>query len=749
DVDQLAGGERLAVALGAGAHRRVTGQHGADLRLAHTGLDQLLDEHVTELGARRSRLGAVGTDRGGREDATVDRGLRVLVGPQHAALLDRDRKDQPLGGAAVVLADDDVLRDVHQTTGQVARLGGLQRRVRQALAGTVRGDEVLQDREPHHRMRIPGRRHRLARLPLELRPGRLGSGRGTRTGLGRTGRGGAAGHPGHTSPARSGRTAPARSGRIARERPGRIAREEEAMIEIDNLSIRYGDRHVLDQVSAHVPEGELTLVVGPTGAGKSTLLGALSARVPHTTGGTVAGRVTVAGRDTRTHRPRDLADVLGMVGQDPVATFTTETVEDELAFTMEQLGIAPQLMRRRVEDVLDLLDLTALRGRSLSTLSGGQAQRVAIGAVLTAQPRILVLDEPTSALDPAAAEDVLAALARLVHDAGLTVVLAEHRLERVTGFADQVISLEPGPRGARAQVGEVARVLADAPVAPPVVQLGRLAGWDPPPLTIRQARRMAGELRTRVRSAVVPAEPEAGTSLLQAMGLQLSYGPVQALTGIDLEVRAGQVTAVLGRNGAGKSSLLWALAGQQKLTSGRVRGHSCAALVPQSPQDVLFRLSVAAECEAADAHAQRPGRTRTLLDRLAPGIEAWANPRDLSEGQRLALALAVQLAPDPQVLLLDEPTRGLDYAAKERLAQLVRDLTGRDKAVLLASHDVEFVAQVATRVVQLAAGEVVADGAAPALLTDSAFTAPQVARILAPSPLLTVGQVREALGQSG
>src|SRR5699024_234755 len=407
DVDQLAGGERLAVALGAGAHRRVAGQHGADLRLAHTGLDQLLDEHVTELGARRSRLGAVGTDRGGREDATVDRGLRVLVGPQHAALLDRDRKDQPLGGAAVVLADDDVLRDVHQTTGQVARLGGLQRRVRQALAGTVRGDEVLQDREPHHRMRIPGRRHRLARLPLELRPGRLGSGRGTRTGLGRTGRGGAAGHPGHTSPARSGRTAPARSGRIARERPGRIAREEEAMIEIDNLSIRYGDRHVLDQVSAHVPEGELTLVVGPTGAGKSTLLGALSARVPHTTGGTVAGRVTVAGRDTRTHRPRDLADVLGMVGQVPVATSTTETVEDELAFTMEQLGIAPQLMRRRVEDVLDLLDLTALRGRSLSTLSGGQAQRVAIGAVLTAQPRILVLDEPTSALDPAAAEDVL------------------------------------------------------------------------------------------------------------------------------------------------------------------------------------------------------------------------------------------------------------------------------------------------------------------------------------------------------
>src|SRR5699024_12398943 len=131
-----------------------------------------------------------------------------------------------------------------------------------------------------------------------------------------------------------------------------------------------------------------------------------------------------------------------------------------------------------------------------------------------------------------------------------------------------------------------------------------------------------------------------------------------------------------------------------------------------SPQDVLFRLSVAAECEAADAHAQRPGCTRTLLDRLAPGIEARANPRDLSEGQRLALALAVQLAPDPHVLLLDEPTRGLDYSAKERLAQLVRDLAGRGKAVLLASHDGVVAAQVATRVVQLGAGGVGAAGAA-------------------------------------
>src|SRR5699024_11347857 len=181
------------------------------------------------------------------------------------------------------------------------------------------------------------------------------------------------------------------------------------MIEIENLSVGY-DAPVLDRLSATIDEGELCLVIGPTGSGKSTLLGAISARVPHLTGGRVAGRVRIDGRDTRTHRPRDLADLVGVVGQDPAATFTTDVVEDELAFTMAQLGVPAPLMRRRLEDVLDLLDLADLRRRPLATLSGGQAQRVAIGAVLTAQPRVLVLDEPTSALDPAAAEDVLAAL---------------------------------------------------------------------------------------------------------------------------------------------------------------------------------------------------------------------------------------------------------------------------------------------------------------------------------------------------
>ncbi|EST37205.1 hypothetical protein N566_14275, partial [Streptomycetaceae bacterium MP113-05] len=227
----------------------------------------------------------------------------------------------------------------------------------------------------------------------------------------------------------------------------------------------------------------------------------------HFTGGTLHGRVTVDGRDTRTHKPRELADVVGTVGQDPLAHFVTDTVEDELAYGMESLGLPPEVMRRRVEETLDLLSIAALRDRPLASLSGGQQQRVAIGSVLTPHPRVLVLDEPTSALDPGAAEEVLAVLQRLVHDLGTTVLMAEHRLERVVQYADQVLLL-PG-NGSTPVLGAPATVMADSPVRPPVVDLGLLAGWSPLPLSVRDARRRATPLRERLAPYVPPVHATA------------------------------------------------------------------------------------------------------------------------------------------------------------------------------------------------------------------------------------------------
>ncbi|CCH31447.1 ATP-binding cassette domain-containing protein [Actinosynnema sp. NPDC047251] len=536
------------------------------------------------------------------------------------------------------------------------------------------------------------------------------------------------------------------------------------MIRFENVTVTYPDAPAptLSGVDLHVPEGEFCLVVGRTGAGKSTLLRAVNGLVPHFTGGTLTGRVLVDGRDTATHPPRELADVVGLVTQDPQAGFVTDSVEDELAYSMESLGLPNPVMRKRVEETLDLLGLADLRDRPLTTLSGGQQQRVAVGAALTAHPRVLVLDEPTSALDPGAAEDVLAALHRLVHDLGMTVLVAEHRLERVAQYADRVVWL-PGDRPPVA--GDPGTVLADAPVAPPVVRLARLAGWHPVPVSIRDARRLAAPLRDRLGDpdpmpAPVPTPAPAanpGPDLLHSHDLRVRYGGVDALRGVTLRVGAGERVAVMGRNGSGKSSLLWALQGTGKRSGGTVTidgtdparlkpapRRQAVGLVPQQPADLLYLHTVSAECDQADRESGRPaGTCRDLLDRLAPAIPGDRHPRDLSEGQRLALVLAVALTPRPRAVLLDEPTRGLDYPAKTRLADALRSLADDGHAIVLATHDVEFVAEYATRVVVLADGETVADGPTRDVVTASPTFSPQVAKIL--GRWLTVADVATAL----
>ncbi|MFF5545981.1 ABC transporter ATP-binding protein [Streptomyces olivaceoviridis] len=625
------------------------------------------------------------------------------------------------------------------------------------------------------------------------------------------------------------------------------------MIRFEDVSVTYegAARPTVAGVDFEVPEGELVLLAGPSGVGKSTVLGAVSGLVPHFTGGTLRGRVTVDGRDTRTHQPRQLADVVGTVGQDPLAHFVTDTVEDELAYGMESLGLAPAVMRRRVEETLDLLGLAGLRGRPIATLSGGQRQRVAIGSVLTPHPRVLVLDEPTSALDPAAAEEVLAVLQRLVHDLGTTVLMAEHRLERVIQYADRVVLL-PAP-GAAPVTGPPAEVMAVSPVYPPVVALGRLAGWSPLPLTVRDARRQAPALRTRLSAAKPPAhtpatgapapattvdpaaaapadrgtgDPAAATPgdpaavaavpaggrvagavrvgavaprrrgqaapapgrpphrapgapvrrsffrrrpapaqepprghLAEIRALSVRRDHVQALRRVDLTVAPGETVALMGRNGAGKSTLLGSLVGLVAPASGTVDVDGAVphrtpprdlvrrvGLVPQEPRDLLYADTVAAECAAADRDAAAaPGTCRALVSELLPGVADDTHPRDLSEGQRLALALAVVLTARPPLILLDEPTRGLDYAAKARLVAVLRALAAEGHAIVLATHDVELAAELAHRVVLLAEGEVIADGPTAEIVVSSPSFAPQVTKILAPQQWLTVAQVREAL----
>lgn len=507
----------------------------------------------------------------------------------------------------------------------------------------------------------------------------------------------------------------------------------------------------LDGVDLDVHAGEILLVVGSSGSGKSTLLRAANGLVPHATGGAFGGDVVAFGRSIRSHKPRDLAGVVGFVHQDPDAQFVVDRVEADVAFVLENLGVDEHAMRRRVEEALDALAVAHLRDRSPATLSGGERQRCAIAGALAAAPQALVLDEPTSQIDPQGADDVMAALTRLNADLGTTVLLAEHRLERAAPLADRAVVLE---RGAIATgPDDPGPVLARYPGAAPVTHLGLRLGWDPPPLTVRDARRhAANDARLGAAQAhaptpgPVPTPSAVGDELRYARGIRVTLGASPALRGASITVREGDVIALLGRNGSGKTTLLRVLAGLLRPDAGRVGGPAAVGYVPQDPDALLVAPTVRREVQ----------RTLDLLGRRGDpthDVEHWIralhlehladrHPRSLAGGERQRVAIAAVAVAGARVLALDEPTRGMDAASRASLETAIAAHTAAGGAVVLATHDVELAARCAHHVVVLGDGEVVAEGPARAVLAGSLF-APQVLRV-AP-PFLTVSDVTAAL----
>ena len=533
------------------------------------------------------------------------------------------------------------------------------------------------------------------------------------------------------------------------------------MITFSNVSLIYphSTKTVLEDLSFQIEEGEMVLIMGETGSGKSSLLRLINGLVPHHTGGILAGDIEVDGISTRTVRPGGLAHLVGIVGQNPIQGFVTDIVEEELAFSMEALNVAPDVMRKRVEEILDLLSLNSLRNRSIATLSGGEQQRVAIGAALVMQPKVLVLDEPTSALDPIAAEEVLSILHRLVHDLSVTVILAEHRLERVIQFVDRIIYIEGN---GETSIGSADEILKNSDLVPPIVKLARALNLSEIGTSVREVRRHTDAIRNRDYNEFKSPEISKSPAILINQ-LSHSYGDKKALNNVSATFHQGEIVAIMGRNGAGKSTLLHSIVGLHSPESGKVtvNGQDPTRLtgavrrrsigyVPQEPSDLLFASSVHDECNQADRDNQlAEGSTAALLHRLVPAISLHAHPNDLSEGQRLALVLSIVLAANPEVLILDEPTRGLDYRAKAIFGVALKEYASHfNRPVLLATHDVELVAEISDRVLFLAEGDIVADGTTLDVLLSSPAFAPQVAKVMAPKPWLTVSDVVEALGDS-
>ncbi|HEY7259079.1 MAG TPA: ATP-binding cassette domain-containing protein [Gaiellales bacterium] len=453
----------------------------------------------------------------------------------------------------------------------------------------------------------------------------------------------------------------------------------------EQVSHRYaaGGRPALQHVDLTVDEGELVLLVGESGSGKSTLLRAALGLVPRFHGGELHGRVRVGGLDTRRHRPGELARHAGLVFQDPEAQVVSSRVLAEAAFGLENLGVVPAEILPRARAALRMAGAEHLADRTTRTLSGGERQRVAIASVLAMGPRVLLLDEPTSQLDPAAADELVATLLHLRDRHGIAVVIAEHRTERLFDVADRVVAMRAG-----AITVDTAPAAARAALASEPWLLPRDAA-EPPP-------------------AAEPVDP-AGRLVAAAKRL----GPTKALDGVSAAFERGAVTAVTGPNGAGKTTLALALCGLLDLDSGTAAHRGRAGYVAQDPAAYLLHDTVLDEVEyglgnlGVPAPARR-ARAEAELDRFDLGWAAAEHPRDLSSGERQRLAVASVTAMRPDLVVLDEPTRGVDGRRKQALTALVRGLAADGAGVVVVSHDAPFVADVATAAVVMAGGRVAA-----------------------------------------
>lgn len=495
------------------------------------------------------------------------------------------------------------------------------------------------------------------------------------------------------------------------------------LVRFDDVSYRYPSvREVaLSHVSFAIDEGEFILLTGPSGSGKSTLARCLNGIVPHFSGGAFAGRVMVAGLDTRETQTADLAPIVALVSQDPERQSVAERVAGEIAFGPENLNLSNSDIGLRVEECLALLGVSSLRDRSLETLSGGERQLVAIASAMAMRPRLLVLDEPTSQLDNQGSALVFSAIERINNQLGTAILLIEHRLDAALSPADRIITLDA--TGSVTLDGPPGRVASLLPEPPSLIRAATHFGWTPTPLSVREARQAVSRSQP-----VVPhpgsSQRQSGVESLKALPSVLSsrrvgyaYDGNPVLQRLDAGYPAGTITALLGVNGAGKSTLLKLLRGLLRPTSGQIlidgqdigkrSVQDLAPLIgylPQDPNRLLFNPTVEDELRFTLRCLRRQGDIAGTLESVGlAGFES-RNPLDLSGGERQRLALAAVLVGEPRILLLDEPTRGMSRSSKERLSRLLRELARRGRTIVMATHDLELAAETADLV------QVIGDG---------------------------------------
>jgi len=552
------------------------------------------------------------------------------------------------------------------------------------------------------------------------------------------------------------------------------------LIRIRELSFTYNgaDKPALNKVNLTIEDGQFVLLTGASGGGKSTLCRCFNGLVPHFYGGKISGKAEVQGLDILEHSPKELATKVGMVFQDPENQLVTADVEREIAFGLENLGYPKNLIARRIEEALDTVGIANLRFARNNELSGGEKQKVAIASVLALHPDVLVLDEPTSELDPQSAEEVLRLLERLNDELGLTVILIEQRLDRVVHLVDRMLVMGSGKIIAGGTPGEVMNGdIGELGIGlPPVIRLMRelkskelsLNGL---PLTVKDARLRLQKVLRGVKRADLAEGGGKMEAVLNMDRVWFAYGERAVLKNISLDIDRGGFIAVMGRNASGKTTLVKQLNGLLKPSKGKIRLEGVdtrkstvaelsrrVGYVFQNPNDHLFADTV--EDEIAFSLRNRgtdenhiASAVEVMLDEFELSQYRKSYPRNLSGGERQRVALASVLVGEPEVIVLDEPTRGMDYVLKKKLINYLDDYRRRGNTVIMVSHDVETIAECAERVVLLSEGRVVVEGSKREVLSKALLFSPQINRLAqalsgygVADTTLTVSEMLEQIG---
>ena len=557
------------------------------------------------------------------------------------------------------------------------------------------------------------------------------------------------------------------------------------MIKIEDLTFSYSSigRPSLKGINLEIGGGEFVLVTGPSGGGKSSLCRCLNGLIPHFYGGEIAGRVSVDGMDTLKHSTKELATRVGMVFQDPENQLVSMDVEREIAFGLENLAFPRDLIARRIEESLDTLGIAGLRYRQIHELSGGEKQKVAIASVLALHPDILILDEPTSELDPKGAEDVLSVVTRLNDELGLTVIIVEHRLDRVLQYVDRLIVLSGGEIALDGGVGDIVsrryRELVRLGVGvPPMLRLvselkERGIDVEHVPLTVKEGRAVLDKAFQKACGELAVAGGNGGSrTLVETKRLYYTYPDtgLTALKNVSLRIDEGEFVAIMGRNASGKSTLVKHFNRLLEPAKGKVyvEGVDTAkatiaelarqvGFVFQNPNDHLFADTVEEEIgftmkNLGFDRAEIESRVDRMLAEF--GLEGYRRryPRSLSGGEKQRVALASVLAVRPGILILDEPTRGMEYRLKCELMRFLEEYRKLGNAVVLVSHDVELVAEYADRVILLSEGKIVVDGEKHEVMSRALLFSPQINRLVqsfarygVPGNILTVDEALAVL----